>query len=277
MAFTPSRFEQVVFSGGGTRCFWHGGFLSRVGTFEDLKPKRICGVSGGALSGAAWISGNDERCKQVMGDIFDRNESNIDPGQDNATPHQELYREAVTGTLPPDAQERIANGPDFQVLLGCPPSYLPTRVFAAICAIGYKVEQLITGNPRLEYTRALGLEGVLVDARQAARDGKLIDLVCAAATIPPVFDIPTWEGKDVIDGGMVTKAPFPDPDEGETLVLMTSTYRNIPAKDGKLFVTPSKEVEADKIDFTEREKIEETWEQGRADAEAFLAEQGSRE
>ncbi|MEE4349832.1 MAG: patatin-like phospholipase family protein [Pacificimonas sp.] len=273
MSFDPSSFEQVVFSGGGTRCFWHGGFLKEAGTVGDFAPRRVCGVSGGALSGSAWISGNDERCKQVMGDIFERNERNIDLKSDNATPHQELYREAVCGTLPPDAVERIANGPAFQVLLGCPPPYLPTRLFAAICAVGYKVEQLTTGNPRLRYTRLLGLEALMVDARQAARDGKLIDLVCAAATIPPVFDIPCWEGNDVVDGGMVTKAPFPEPDEGRTLVLMTSRYRNMPDSEDKTFIMPSKEVEADKIDFTEREKIEETWDQGRADARSFLSGQ----
>lgn len=270
MNFDPSSFNQVVFSGGGTRCFWHGGFLSELGTLADFSPSRVCGVSGGALSGAAWISGNDDRCREVMGDIFARTEHNIELTGEEVTPHQELYREAVSGTLAGDAVEKVASGPEFQILLGCPPSFLPSRLFAAICGMGYKLEQVVTGSPYLRLTRLLGLDAMLVDGRRAAREGKLIDLVCAAATIPPVFDIPKWEGRDVIDGGMVSKAPCPDPDEGRTLVLMTSTYRNIPQSVDKLFVTPSTEVEADKIDFTARGKIEETWEQGRADAKAFL-------
>ncbi|QUL38954.1 patatin-like phospholipase family protein [Erythrobacter sp. JK5] len=272
MSFDPAQFDQVVFSGGGTRCFWHGGFLKEAGSFEEFAPVRVSGVSGGALSGSAWISGNDDRCKRVMGDIFERNESNIALGRDNLTPHQELYREAVSGILPADAIARIADGPSFQVLLGSPPSFMPNRLFAAICGAGYKIEQLIYGTPRLRFSRWVGLRGVLVDARQAARDGKLIDLVCAAATIPPVFDIPCWEGKDVVDGGMLTKAPYPEPDEGRTLVLLTKDYRNTPRDPDKIYVTPSSEVEADKIDFTKREKIEETWEQGRKDAKAFLAD-----
>lgn len=275
--FDSTDFDQVVFSGGGTRCFWHGGFLSEAGTYEDLRPDRICAVSGGALAASAWISANDQRCKQVMGEIFERNERNLDFDCDNATPHQELYREAVKGTLPEDAIEKIASGPSFQIMLGCPPPYMPSRLFAALCAIGYKCEQIITGNPRLRYTKLLGLRPLLVDAREAAREGKLVDLVCAAATIPPVFDIPCWEGNDVIDGGMVTKAPFPDPDIGRTLVLMTSTYRHLPDQHEKLFVTPSEPVEADKIDFTRRDKIEETWQQGIADAKAFLSRQDRSE
>jgi len=272
MAFDPSQFTQLVFSGGGTRCFWHGGFLSKIGTVDDLAPERVCGVSGGALSASAWISGNAQRCKRVMGNIFERNERNLDLGKSKATPHQELYREAVCGTLPDDAVDKIARGPAFQILLGCPPPYLPSRVFAAICAIGYKLEQVIIGSPSLTCTQLLGLDGMLVDARQAARDGELIDLICAAATIPPVFDIPKWRGRDVLDGSMVTKAPYPEPDRGKTLILMTTSYRNIPEDDEKVFVTPSKKVEADKIDFTRREKIEETWEQGQNDALSFLAE-----
>jgi len=273
MTFDLAQFDQIVFSGGGTRCFWHGGFLSEIGSFEDFAPERVCGVSGGALSASSWISGNEDRCKQVMGEIFERNESNIDLSSDNATPHQELYREAVQGTLPRDAIDRIAEGPQFQVQLGCPPQFIPPRLFAAICGLSYQVEQFVVGTPRLRVTRVLGLEALLVDARQAAREGRLIDLVCAAATIPPVFDIPCWDGRDVVDGGMVTKAPFPEPDEGRTLVMMTRQYRNLPESPDKLYVTPSQEVEADKIDFTRREKIEETWAQGRADARNFLARQ----
>ncbi|MEE4211067.1 MAG: patatin-like phospholipase family protein [Parvularcula sp.] len=273
MAFDPSSFDQVVFSGGGTRCFWHGGFLYEAGSCEDFRPERICGVSGGALSAAAWISGNDERCKRIMGDIFQRNERNIDLDSSNLTPHQELYREAVSGTLPAQAIEAICEGPQFQIILGCPPRYIPTRLFAALCAASYKIEQIITDNPRLGITRLLGLEGVLIDAREAAREGRLVDLICAAATIPPVFDIPRWNGRDVIDGAMVTKAPYPDPDEGRTLVLMTKPYGDKPKDPDKMFVVPSQAVEADKIDFTDRDKIEKTWEQGRKDAREFLDRQ----
>ena len=272
MGLDPASFEQVVFSGGGTRCFWHGGFLSEAGGFDAFRPERVCGVSGGALSAAAWISGNDERCKQVMGEIFERNERNIRLDPDNVTPHQDLYREAVEGTLPDEAIGAVAEGPSFQVLLGAPPRLFPSRLSAALYGVTYKLEQALTGSPRLKATRRLGLDGILADARQAARDGRLVDLICAAATIPPVFDIPKWEGREVIDGGMLTKAPYPDPDEGRTLILMTQPYRNLPDERQKLFVAPSTAVEADKIDFTKREKIEQTWEQGREDARDFLKE-----
>ena len=40
--------EQLVFFGGGIRCFWHGGFLSGLGDKAELAPKRVGGASGGA-------------------------------------------------------------------------------------------------------------------------------------------------------------------------------------------------------------------------------------
>ena len=49
----------------------------------------------------------------------------------------------------------------------------------------------------------------LVDARKAARDGLIVDLICNAAVIPPVFNLQGWNGRKVIDGGMTSKAPMP--------------------------------------------------------------------
>ena len=274
MSSLPVRYDQIVFSGGGTRCFWHGGFMSVVGSYEDMAPERICAVSGGALSGAAWISGRDEPLRRIMGRAFDRNASNVDPSSDNFTPHQEIYRDVVDETLDDASIEAIADGPAFQILLGRPPAGLPARAGAALAIALYETDQQVRSTPHLRLPDAAGIEGVRVDARQAARDGRLVDLICAAATIPPVFDIPQWEGAPVIDGGTVDKAPLPDPDEGSTLLLLTRIYRNLPEIDGRTYIQPSEAVDADKIDFTERWKIDETWKQGEEDAKAWLGSAG---
>lgn len=264
------RYDQVVFSGGGTRCFWHGGFLSEFGTFEDVRPKRISAVSGGALTAAAWIAGHDQQCKDAMEDLFKRNESNIALDESNMTPHQEMYRESVERALSGGGVEAVADGPDLQIVLAKPPQSLPTRLLAAFYAATYQLDQHTRSTPHLKLPTKLGLKPLRVDAREAARQGKLIDLICAAATIPPVFDVPEWNGVRVIDGGMVEKAPLPEPDEGTTLVLLTRIYRNLPQSDRVTYYQPSRPVEADKIDFTCHEKIAETWDQGREDARRML-------
>ena len=270
-----TRYDQIVFSGGGTRCFWHGGFMSVLGDFDALRPKRISAVSGGALSAASWISGRDEALVRIMGEAFDANASNLDPQSSNYTPHQEIYREVVSRTMTERAVRAVADGPAFQVLLGRPPAMLPPRAGAALAIALYEADQQVRSSPHLRLSEAAGVKGERVDARQAARDGRLVDLICAAATIPPVFDIPEWDGGPVIDGGTVEKAPLPDPDKGTTLLLLTRQYRNLPEIDGRTYIQPSEPVDADKIDFTEREKIKTTWAQGERDARLWLQGAGS--
>ena len=114
------------------------------------------------------------------------------------------------------------------------------------------------------------METTRVSMREVARAGRLTDLVCAAATIPPVFDLPRWDGRPVIDAGMSGHAPIPEPDQGPTLILLTRRYRNLPEEAGRTYVQPSEAVPADKIDFTDPAKLRRTWDQGEADARAHL-------
>ena len=269
------HYDQVVFSGGGTRCFWHGGFMEVVAERAPLDPARISAVSGGALSAAAWIADRERELLAIMGEAFDANGSNVDLAENNATPHQEIYRQVVSDTLRVEDIEAIASGPHFQIMLGHPPRGLPEKAGAALAVALYELDQKVRSSPHLRLTEAAGVDGNLVDARQAAREGRLVDLICAAATIPPVFDTPVWDGRPVVDGGTVDKAPLPRPDEGTTLLLLTRIYRNLPEIEGRTYIQPSEPVEADKIDFTERSKIEATWALGRKDAEAWFAAAGA--
>lgn len=267
-------YDQVVFSGGGIRCFWHGGFLSEVGSFEALRPSRISSVSGGALSAASWISGRERDLLAVMGEAFAINDANFDAGMSNFTPHQEIYRDVVDVTLDSEAIERVADGPEYEVALSVPPQQVSPRVSAVFYGLLYKLDQAVRSTPHLSWPRGSGLAEIRVDGRQAARDGKLVDLICAAATIPPVFDVPRWQECRVLDGGMLDKAPLPRECDGETLVLLTSRYRRCPQVPGRTYVMPSSEVAADKIDFSDASKVTRTWNQGVRDGKAWLAERG---
>ena len=59
----------MVFSGGGTRCFWHGGFVTRIREEVPLDPVRVTGVSGGALAAAAWLGGATPRHVRVVAEV----------------------------------------------------------------------------------------------------------------------------------------------------------------------------------------------------------------
>lgn len=265
------RPEQMVFSGGGLRCFWQGGFLSVAETVMDLRPKRVTGVSGGALSGAVFLSGRERDLLDAMCDAFAEQDSNIDlfDTSQGISPHQEIYCKVVGRLLDAEAMRRVAEGPQFQILIAHPPDSMPTLSGSAM-TIAYEAELHLKGSPHFGWAERAGLDSQLVDANAAAREGRLADLVCAAAVIPPVFKPPKWEGRPVVDGGMADQAPMPDPDEGDTLVLLTREYENLPDVPGRVHVGPSEETPADKIDFTDPDKLRATWEQGEKDARAWL-------
>ena len=269
------RFQQLTFSGGGTRCFWHGGFLSVVGPAIHLRPERLAAVSGGALSATAFLSGREEKLLRVMGDALAARESNVSSwdeiAKDGLTPHQRMYREIVEEVLDDEAVRAIADGPSLQVLLAHPPLDTAPKLSTLPMMVAYQADLALRSTPHVLSADAIGANEVLIDANAAAREGRLVDLVCNAAVIPPVFNVQRWNGRPVIDGGMASKAPMPEPDRGRTLVLLTRRFRNLPEGASHLYVQPSESVPADKIDFTSREKIERTWRAGIADAHAFLA------
>ncbi|MBY6138860.1 patatin-like phospholipase family protein [Leisingera daeponensis] len=268
-----AAFEQLVLSGGGCRCFWQGGFLHVVKDALPLRPARVTGVSGGALTLAGFLAGRGERVLAEMKQAFRATGSNIDwhrPDAGRVTPHQRIYDEVVARSLDGGAQNRVAAGPQAQILLGHPPSGRWARLSGSLAALAYEAELHLIGSPHFNWAERLGVSSSLADARAAARDGRLADLVRFAAAIPPVFEPPLWKGRAVIDGGMADQAPMPEPDNGRTLVLLTRRYKRLPEVAGRRYVWPAEEVPADKIDFTDPEKIQATWDAGLAAGEAFL-------
>lgn len=274
MTYLPDNPEQLVFSGGGLRCFWQGGVMSVLNMHHPLSPQRMTGVSGGALAGAVWIAGREQQLLDEMCDAFSRQDSNLDlfhRGEDGLTPHQSIYCDVVARVIDEAAARAIADGPQFQILIAHPPdNWLPPAVTGTALAAAYEAELHSVGSPHFSWAEKLGLSAHLVDANAAARNGRLVDLISAAAVIPPIFEPPLWDDRRVVDGGMADQAPMPDPDRGETLILLTRTYKRVPEVEGRHYLAPSEETPADKIDFTDPQKLRDTWAQGAADARGWL-------
>jgi predicted acylesterase/phospholipase RssA len=269
-------YDQLVFSGGGTRCFWFGGFTHVLRRARPLHPARITGVSGGALSSVSFITHRGPRLLDTMCAAFSQQDHNFGwhdaiDGEHGYTPHQRVYREVVASVVDAEAQAIVADGPALQILIAHPPDHDWEKLSGTAMTAAYEADLHIRSTPHLAWSQKAGLTTTRVDGRQAARDGTLVDLICAAATIPPVFEPPTWDGKPVIDAGMADQAPMPEPNLGSTLILLTRRYRNIPDVPGRRYVMPSEEVPADKIDFTDPEKLRRTWDLGESDAHDFIA------
>lgn len=267
-------FRQLVFSGGGLRCIWQGGFMEVVREPLEIDPERVSGVSGGALSATGFIArkGRDVLDRFVAATSAEDDNVTLDDldDEDGRTPHQRVYSDVVGGLIDEDVRNRIKDGPAYQILIAHPPSETAPGLTGAAMTAVYEAELHTVNSPHFSWTERFGLTSTLIDAREAAHNGRLAELVTAAATIPPLFRPAKWDGKPVIDGGMADQAPMPSPDEGRTMILLTRQYRRLPDNPDRLYVAPSKEMPADKIDFTDPEKLTSAWDVGRKDGEEFL-------
>ncbi|WP_371157439.1 patatin-like phospholipase family protein [Jannaschia sp. 2305UL9-9] len=269
-------YAQLVFSGGGLRCFWHGGFMAAASDAFRFKPERVTGSSGGALSAAAWIAG----VEQALYDRFSQELAHQDDnlalddmdGEHGRSPHQRIYDAILRDVLTDAVCADIADGPAFQISVSTPgASAVPTARALAGGTI-YQLEQLVSPTPRPRLSAVTGMEQRLIDARQAARDGSLRDLVRMAATVPPAFRPDTWDGEAIYDGGMVDKAPLPVPDKGATLILLTKRFHRLPDDDdGRCtYVQPEKDIlPGAKLDFTDPDLLKTAWDQGRSDGQLW--------
>lgn len=271
-------FDQVVFSGGGTRCIWQGGFMHVLRNEVPLAPSRITGVSGGAASSCGFVTNRGMCVLDAMIEKFEQHDRNLplhEPFDDNPgnSPHQMIYRDVIETCFgDEEARGMICNGPSLGILIARPPDEGWPKLTGAAMTLVYEADTILRSNPHLIWPEAAGMYGEMIDGCDAARQNCLTDLVCAAATIPPAFDPPIWGGKPAVDAGMIDQAPMPVPDEGTTLILLTKRFTDIPDTPGRTYVMPSEAVPADKIDFTDPQKLRDTWRLGEEDARRFLAD-----
>lgn len=267
-------FRQLVCSGGGTRCCWQGGWLEVVRDEIALEPERVSAVSGGALTAAGFITRSGRTVLEEMCQAFGALDTNFDPHEmiegEGLSLHQRTYREIVNSVFDAARQREVADGPSFQILLGHPPTETFARFTGTAATLAYEAELHLIGSPHFNWAEKLGVTATLIDARAAAAQNKLADLICAAAVIPPLFDLPEWEGRKIIDGGMSDQAPLPDPDIGNSLILLTRHYKSIPDIASRSYVMPDEAVPADKIDFTDPGKLRRSWAEGGKAAATYL-------
>nr|WP_229665978.1 hypothetical protein [Wenxinia marina] len=111
----------------------------------------------------------------AMADLFDTTDSNVawdTPEADGITPHQRLYREAVSRVLDAAAQRQVADGPPAQILIGRPPVETHPRASGTFAAAVYEAELhaaagRISTGPRPSASAARSS----TPTRRRARDG----------------------------------------------------------------------------------------------------------
>ena len=269
-------FESVVFAGGGCRCFWQAGFWSVVSQ-QLPDPRVVLGVSAGAAFACASLL---DRGRNVLEDFKARvaaNERNFYPGRllegrAAAFPHESMYRATIRETLSEQDFFRLKNGPDVRILLARPPEYLPGRSGFFVGGLAYLLDNY-EKKIHARWGYRFGFDHELVSIRDLESREELVDLILHSSCTPPVLPLYRRDDRIVLDGGLLDNAPADlVPDAKSTLVLLTrhQSMEQVPEVAGRIYAWPSRPVPVIKFDYTNPEAVQETWDLGCRDGEAFL-------
>jgi predicted acylesterase/phospholipase RssA len=274
-------FRQVVFAGGGHRCWWQAGFWDVVAPAIGLRPKVIAGVSAGAATACLLYANESRNALAYYREALRDNPRNAYWGNLLASdrrvfPHNAIYRRALKNLIGGDRFERLRReAPEIRVVYARIPGWLGPYSAVAVGLLAYNAEKYFKRPLHPVLGRRLGFTAEVARVQDCRSDSDLISLLIASSCTPPFTPIEYRDGRPTIDGGMVDNVPVDAVDRhgGPTLVLTTRRYpKHAPVfmRYGRLYVQPSVKVAASSWDYTSPALYEQTYDLGRRDGEAFL-------
>jgi predicted acylesterase/phospholipase RssA len=274
-------FDQVVFAGGGNRCWWQAGFWDVIRPELDLKPRLIAGISAGAATACMLYTNESPRVMAYYAHVLRDNTRNAYWGNllrgQSVFPHYRIYRQALLDIFA-DRFAELRHAPEIRIGVSHLPRWLGARSAVAAGLIAYNIEKYVrkTLHPTLGQT--LGFHPEFVKAQDCATVEDLADLILQSSSTPPFTPILRRHGRPVLDGGMVDNVPVAalDASPGLVLVMVTRLYpreRMFVVPHGaqrRLYVQPSRKVPISSWDYTSPSQMQHAYDLGRADADDFL-------
>jgi predicted acylesterase/phospholipase RssA len=273
-------FEQVVFAGGGNRCWWQAGFWDVVADEIGLRPRLIAGVSAGAATACMLYANTSTAVLEYYHRALSGNRRNahlhhIFSRSERVFPHARIYRQALKDVLGGDYFLKLKReAPEIRIQFSRLPRHLGPRSAVGVGLLAYNLEKYWKKRLHPTFGRWLGFTPEVVRVADCETDDDLVSLLVASSCTPPFTPIEYRNGKPTLDGGMVDNVPVDAVEKGPTtLVLITRRYpahAPIFAHSGRLYVQPSEKVPVSSWDYTNPGAMTKTYQQGRRDGNAFL-------
>ena len=282
-------FEQVVFAGGGNRCWWQAGWWDVVAPEIALAPRLIVGVSAGAATAcmlyandAKWTMEyyrealRDNRRNAYWGNLFRRASDPSRPHDRRVFPHAAIYRRALHDILGGARFDKLkAEAPEIRITYSRLPRGLGPRAALAVGMVAYNIDKHWNQSLHPTIGRRIGFKTEVGLMHDCGSIDDLVSLITASSCTPPFTPIEFRGGRPTLDGGMVDNVPVEAAEPGlSTLVLLTRRYAARPdtfEHQGRRYVQPSRKVPVSAWDYTSPPAMQATYDQGRADGERFLA------
>ncbi len=274
-------FDQIVFAGGGNRCWWQAGFWERVTRDVPLRPRVITGISAGAATACMLHMRESDWVMDYYRQALASNRKNAYWGnllrRERVFPHYRIYRQALLDIY--DGQlDKLAAGPEIRVGISHIPRWLGPRSATAAGLVAYNIDKHVRRTLHPTLARRLGFTPEFVRAQECRTAADLADLMLQSSCTPPFTPILRRAGRAVLDGGMVDNVPVDalDAVPGQVLVMVTRRYPRPQmftqhhAGQDRLYVQPSEAVPISSWDYTRPDMMRPAFELGRRDGETFL-------
>jgi predicted acylesterase/phospholipase RssA len=275
-------FEQVVFAGGGNRCWWQAGFWDVVAPAMELRPRVIVGASAGAATACLLYANDSRRALSYYREALALVVKNVHwentfSREGKVFPHAQIYRTALATLLGGDAFKQLLwTAPEIRIVYSRVPSWLGARSGTFVGMTAYNLEKKLFRPLHPTWGKKLGFRSEISRVQDCESEEELISLIISSSCTPPFTPIEYRDGAATLDGGLVDNIPVAcaDVNGGPILVLATRRYpKHAPVfmRDGRTYVQPSQAVEASSWDYTSVDKMEQTYALGRSDGLAFLS------
>ncbi len=274
------NYPNVIFSGGGSRCFWQLGFWegARRRHLDLGAGLELAGsTSAGCATATAAITGRSYEALEIFKDLTSNNPRNIHwqnlrPWSgDPVLPHSQMYRRGLELFLENTSLAELQSAP-LSFLMSSHPRFLSGALGAAAGFFIYAVEKRVNNPVHPQWTSRLGYHPIVGKSRDCESKADFIELVLASSCVPPVLPGGRFGGRAVLDGGLVDNVPvlLADGCSGATLVLLSRRYAGeLPNTEGVTYVQPSRPIALDKFDYANPEGLQEVFDLGLADGERF--------
>lgn len=268
-------FDQIVFAGGGHRCWWQAGFWGRVNAEVPLAPRVIAGIASGAAMACMLYARDAARIMDAYRDAFDTARMS---GEHRAERAYLACRRALITICDSQFGKFKQGAPEIRIGVARAPRWFGARGAALAGWMACGVDGRWYGVPRRAMERALGMHAEFVRAQDCASVEELADLLLRSLCVRPFTPVPWHNGQPVIDGGGLNDVPMAALDAAPGLVLVLVT-RRLPRPrvftdnyDGqqRWYVQPSRALPAARWDDVRPEPMRAAYALGARDAEDFL-------
>lgn len=279
--FLSRSYQNVVFAGGGNRCWWQAGLVEQLASHACWQATRLVGASAGAAMATAFAAQRLPDALHACLDRFRRTPRNVEWKRllTGRRPFvlPEIYREWTDSFLDESSFTALKNSSTkVAIALTRPIRMMPVSVSMLIALSLYGSKKFLSGKfhsraPHLFGFRSEHIDlGACVDLQQAHQ------LLAASAAAVPITPAAYWAGNPALDGGFYDSTPLPKPpfERARTLVLLTRyrpEYPHMFEIDGCTYVQPSRRIDAVNFDCTNADNVRRAYQHGKSDAQALLA------